>query len=93
MRIRWLRTALANLNAEAEYIARDNPAAGNGGWCTLDAREHIGGCEGFDVAKLNLALGRHLDVGGLQVPVNDNLFVSRSNTQNPRANVPPLLSS
>ena len=27
MRIRWLRTALANLNAEAEYIARDNPAA------------------------------------------------------------------
>ena len=27
MRVRWLRTALANLNAEAEYIARDNPAA------------------------------------------------------------------
>ena len=27
MRIRWLRTALANLDAEAEYIARDNPAA------------------------------------------------------------------
>jgi plasmid stabilization system protein ParE len=27
VRIRWLRTALANLNAEAEYIARDNPAA------------------------------------------------------------------
>ena len=27
MRIRWLRTALANLNAEAEYIARDNPDA------------------------------------------------------------------
>lgn len=27
MRVRWLRTALANLNAEAEYIARDNPEA------------------------------------------------------------------
>jgi toxin ParE1/3/4 len=27
VRIRWLRTALANLNAEAEYIARDSPAA------------------------------------------------------------------
>ena len=27
MRVRWLRTALANLDAEAEYIARDNPAA------------------------------------------------------------------
>ena len=27
MRVRWLRNALANLNAEAEYIARDNPAA------------------------------------------------------------------
>ena len=27
MRVRWLRMALANLNAEAEYIARDDPAA------------------------------------------------------------------
>jgi toxin ParE1/3/4 len=27
VRIKWLRTALANLNAEAEYIARDDPAA------------------------------------------------------------------
>lgn len=27
MRVKWLRTALANLNAEAEYIARDNSAA------------------------------------------------------------------
>jgi toxin ParE1/3/4 len=27
VRVRWLRTALANLNAEAEYIAGDNPAA------------------------------------------------------------------
>ena len=27
MRIRWLPTPLANLNAEAEYIACDNPAA------------------------------------------------------------------
>jgi len=27
VRIRWLRTALANLDAEAEYIARDSPTA------------------------------------------------------------------
>jgi addiction module RelE/StbE family toxin len=27
VRVRWLRTALANLDAEAEYISRDNPAA------------------------------------------------------------------
>ncbi len=27
MRIRWLRAALANLDAEAEYIARDSPPA------------------------------------------------------------------
>ncbi|MFO1429278.1 MAG: type II toxin-antitoxin system RelE/ParE family toxin [Candidatus Competibacteraceae bacterium] len=27
MQIKWLRTALRNLDAEAEYIARDNPAA------------------------------------------------------------------
>lgn len=27
MRARWLRTALANLDSEAEYIAEDNPAA------------------------------------------------------------------
>jgi len=27
VRVRWLRTALANLDAEAEYIAEDNPAA------------------------------------------------------------------
>lgn len=27
MRVRWLRVALANLEAEADYIALDNPAA------------------------------------------------------------------
>jgi toxin ParE1/3/4 len=27
VRVKWLRKALANLNSEAEYIARDNPAA------------------------------------------------------------------
>lgn len=27
MRVKWLRTALANLDSEAEYIARDDPAA------------------------------------------------------------------
>jgi toxin ParE1/3/4 len=27
VRVRWLRAALANLDAEAEYIAVDNPAA------------------------------------------------------------------
>jgi predicted transcriptional regulator len=28
VRVRWLRKAIANLDAEAEYIARDSPAAG-----------------------------------------------------------------
>jgi toxin ParE1/3/4 len=27
VRVRWLRVALANLGAEADYIAEDNPAA------------------------------------------------------------------
>ena len=27
LRVRWLKRALANLDAEAEYIARDSPAA------------------------------------------------------------------
>lgn len=27
MRVKWLRNAIANLNAEAEYIARDNHVA------------------------------------------------------------------
>ncbi|MHB8502130.1 MAG: type II toxin-antitoxin system RelE/ParE family toxin [Candidatus Acidiferrales bacterium] len=27
MRVRWLRVALADLEAEADYIAEDNPAA------------------------------------------------------------------
>ena len=27
MRVKWLRKAIANLDAEAEYIARDSPAA------------------------------------------------------------------
>jgi toxin ParE1/3/4 len=27
VRVRWLRAALANLEAEADYIAEDNPAA------------------------------------------------------------------
>jgi toxin ParE1/3/4 len=27
VRVRWLKVALANLDAEAEYIAQDNPAA------------------------------------------------------------------
>jgi toxin ParE1/3/4 len=27
VRVRWLKVALANLDAEAEYIAEDNPAA------------------------------------------------------------------
>lgn len=27
LKVRWLKRALANLNAEAEYISRDSPAA------------------------------------------------------------------
>lgn len=27
MRVKWLRSALANLNSEAEYVSQDNPGA------------------------------------------------------------------
>jgi toxin ParE1/3/4 len=44
VRIRWLRTALANLNAEAEYIVRDNPDAAARMVATIaSAAEHLVG--------------------------------------------------
>ena len=50
MRVRWLRTALANLDAEAEYIAEDNPAAA--------ARVVQRILRAVDLLKNNPAMGR-----------------------------------
>lgn len=56
MRVRWLRAALANLDAEAEYIAEDNPgAAGRVVQKILRA---------VDLLKKNPALGRAGRVAG-----------------------------
>ena len=56
MRVRWLRTALANLDAEAEYIAQDNPAA---------ARRVVQKIlRAADLLKKNPAMGRAGRVAG-----------------------------
>ena len=56
MRVRWLRRALANLDAEGEYIAGDNPeAAGRVVMRILRA---------VDLLKKNPALGRAGRVAG-----------------------------
>ena len=41
MRIRWLRVALANLKAEAAYIARDSPAAASRVVAVIAAAERL----------------------------------------------------
>jgi toxin ParE1/3/4 len=56
VRVRWLRAALANLDAEAEYIAEDNPgAAGRVVQKILRA---------VDLLRKNPALGRAGRVAG-----------------------------
>jgi toxin ParE1/3/4 len=55
VRVRWLRTALANLDAEAGYIAEDNPAAGRVVMRILRA---------VDLLKKNPAMGRAGRVAG-----------------------------
>jgi len=55
VRVRWLRTALANLDAEAGYIAEDNPAAGRAVMRILRA---------VDLLKKNPAMGRAGRVAG-----------------------------
>jgi toxin ParE1/3/4 len=56
VRVKWLRTALANLDAEAEYIAEDNPgAAGRVAQRVFRA---------VDLLKKNPALGRAGRVAG-----------------------------
>jgi toxin ParE1/3/4 len=56
VRVRWLRAALANLDAEAEYIAEDNPgAAGRVVQKILRA---------VDLLKENPAMGRAGRVAG-----------------------------
>ena len=56
MRVRWLRRALANLDAEAEYIAVDDPAAA--GRVVLRILRAVG------LLKKNPALGRAGRVAG-----------------------------
>ena len=50
MRVKWLRTALANLNAEAEYISQDSPAAA--------ARTVAAIVDAVELLKQHPALGR-----------------------------------
>jgi toxin ParE1/3/4 len=54
--VRWLRRALANLDAEAEYIAEDNPAAA---W-----RVVLSILRAVELLKKNPALGRAGRVAG-----------------------------
>lgn len=56
MRVRWLRTALANLDAEAEYIAEDSPAAAG--------RVVLRILQAVDLLKKNPAIGRAGRVAG-----------------------------
>ena len=56
MRVRWLKVALANLDAEAEYIAEDNPAAAG------RVVERI--LRAVDLLKKNPAMGRAGRVAG-----------------------------
>ncbi|HYL85507.1 MAG TPA: type II toxin-antitoxin system RelE/ParE family toxin [Candidatus Angelobacter sp.] len=56
MRVRWLRRALANLDAEAEHIAKDDPAAA--GRVVLNILRAV------DLLKRNPALGRAGRVAG-----------------------------
>jgi toxin ParE1/3/4 len=56
VRVKWLRVALANLNAEAEYIAEDNPAAAG------RVVQRI--LRAVDLLKQNPAMGRAGRVAG-----------------------------
>jgi toxin ParE1/3/4 len=56
VRVRWLKVALANLDAEAEYIAEDNPAAAG------RVVERI--LRAVDLLKKNPAMGRAGRVAG-----------------------------
>lgn len=56
MRVRWLRRALANMDAEAEYIAEDNPAAAG--------RVVLRILRAVDLLRKNPAMGRAGRVAG-----------------------------
>ena len=68
MRVKWLRVALANLNAEAEYIAEDNPAA---------ARRVVQKIfRAVDLLKQNPAMGRAGRVAGTrELIVTDTPYI------------------
>jgi toxin ParE1/3/4 len=69
VRVRWLRAALANLDAEAEYVAEDNPAAGRVVQKIFRA---------VDLLKENPAMGRAGRVAGTR-----ELVVAESRTSFP----------
>ena len=48
MQVKWLRTALRNLDAEAAFIAEDDPAAARGGGLPLVRRRNIAPVSGAD---------------------------------------------
>jgi toxin ParE1/3/4 len=56
VRVRWLRAALANMDAEAEYIAANNPAAAG-----RVVQKILGA---VDLLKKNPAMGRAGRVAG-----------------------------
>jgi len=68
VRVKWLRVALANLNAEAEYIAEDNPAA---------ARRVVQKIfRAVDLLKQNPAMGRAGRVAGTrELIVTDTPYI------------------
>jgi toxin ParE1/3/4 len=68
VRVRWLRTALANLDAEAEHIAEDNPAAAG------RVVQKI--LRAVDLLKQNPALGRAGRVAGTrELVVTDTPYI------------------
>jgi toxin ParE1/3/4 len=58
VRVKWLRTALANLNAEAKYISQDSPAAA--------ARTVAAIVHAVELLKQSPALGRPGRVPGIR---------------------------
>jgi toxin ParE1/3/4 len=68
VRVRWLRVALANLEAEADYIAEDNPAAAG----RLVQRI----TRAVDLLAKNPAMGRPGRVSGTrELVVADTLYI------------------
>ncbi len=68
MRVRWLRTALANLDEEAAYIAKDDPSAAG--------RVVLRILRAVELLKKNPALGRVGRVAGTrELVVADTAYI------------------